>query len=312
MNSQRTGRPAAHRPDETDRPEETDRPDEMNRPDETDRLDLDRFHREHWRRRPVVLRGCGPRFLAPALTWSDVTALEARLDGDTSGAGVHRRPDGSVLFVNQAQHTVPELAAACGKLAGLFGWDECTADLSVTRGGGAGIGCHFDHSDNFVVQQQGSKSWRVGLPGDTGRERQRKRMLETKGFVPSGRLPGRPWEVVLHPGDVLYLPLFAPHEGVENPDGADEGSVSVSFSYNARSALSTHLKPLLRALTAQDAWWEPLPLDGADPERLEAALVAALRSVTGPAPEPADHPAEPAEGRPEPAGQRQGQGRGEA
>ena len=298
----------------TQRTERTD----THRPDETDRLDLDRFHRDHWRRRPVVLRGCGPRFLAPALTWSDVTALEARLEGDTSGAGVHRRSDGTVLFVNQAQHTVPQLAAACEKLAALFGWDECTADLSVTRGGGAGIGCHFDHSDNFVVQQQGSKSWRVGLPEHTSRERQRRRMLETKGFVPSGRLPQRPWEVVLHPGDVLYLPLFAPHEGVENPDGADEGSVSVSFSCNARSALGTHLKPLLRALAAQDAWWEPLPLDGADPERLEAALVRALRTITRPAPEPAEPPeqraeaarhaappdqhAEPAARRAEPAG----------
>lgn len=290
MSTQRSDETQARRPDATDRL----------RPDEMDRLDLDRFYRDHWRRRPVVLRGCGRDFLAPAVRWSDITALEARLEGDTSGAGVHRRPDGTVLFVNQAQRTVPELAAACERLAGLFGWDECTADLSVTRGGGAGIGCHFDHSDNFVVQQQGSKSWLVGLPEHTSRERQRKRMLETKGFVPSGRLPQRPWEVVLHPGDVLYLPLFAPHEGVENPDGPDEGSVSVSFSHNARSALGSHLEPLLRALAAQDAWWEPLPLAGPDTERLEAALVRALRDVTRPAPEdPAAHQEgqDPAAGR---------------
>ncbi|MEW2560323.1 JmjC domain-containing protein [Streptomyces griseorubiginosus] len=250
------------------------------RPDEIDRFDPELFYRDHWRRRPLVLRGCGKTFLAPPLEWSDVEALEARLDGDTSGAGVHRRPDGSVLFVNQAQHTMPELAVSCTRLADLMGWEECTADLSVTRGSGAGIGCHFDHSDNFVVQQQGSKSWLVGLPEHTGRERQRKRMLETKGFVPSGRFPEPPWQVVLHPGDVLYLPLFAPHEGVEDPDGPAQGSVSVSFSYNARNALGSHLKPLLRALAAEDAWWQPLPLAGADPDRLEEALLRALRNVT--------------------------------
>ncbi|MFE2424026.1 JmjC domain-containing protein [Streptomyces hokutonensis] len=252
---------------------------EARQPDEIDRFDPERFYRDHWRRRPFVLRGCGGNLLAPALEWSDIAELEARLDGDVSEAGVHRRPDGTVLFVNQAQHTMPELAEACARLADLMGWDECTADLSVTRGSGAGIGCHFDHSDNFVVQQQGSKSWLVGLPEHTGRERQRKRMLETKGFVPSGRFPVPPWQVVLHPGDVLYLPLFAPHEGVEDPDGSSEGSVSVSFSYNARSALGSHLKPLLRALAAEDAWWEPLPLNGPDPDRLEEALLRALRTA---------------------------------
>lgn len=249
---------------------------------ETDRFDLDLFYREHWRRRPVLWRGCGPRFLAPALGWSDIEALERRLEGAPQepgpGAQVRRRPDGAVLFVNQAQHTLPELADACAKLTGLFGWDECTADLSVTRGRGAGIGCHFDHSDNFVVQQQGSKTWLVGLPEDTAPERQRSRMLETKGFVPAGRLPEEPFRAELHPGDVLYLPLFAPHEGVEG-DGSG-GSVSVSFSYNARSALSRHLKPLLGALSREPAWWQPMPLGPPDTERLEDALRRALRTVT--------------------------------
>ncbi|MFE9727293.1 JmjC domain-containing protein [Streptomyces sp. NPDC005794] len=249
---------------------------------ETDRFDLPHFYREHWRRRPVLWRGCGPRFLAPALDWPDIEALERRLEGTPqepgSGAQVRRRPDGAVLFVNQAQHTLPELADACAKLTDLFGWDECTADLSVTRGRGAGIGCHFDHSDNFVVQQRGSKTWLVGLPEDTAPERQRSRMLETKGFVPSGRLPEEPFRAELRPGDVLYLPLFAPHEGVEGNDG--EGSVSVSFSYNARSALSQHLKPLLSALSREPAWWQPMPLGAPDTERLGEALSRALRAAT--------------------------------
>ncbi|MFE7765188.1 JmjC domain-containing protein [Streptomyces sp. NPDC057438] len=249
---------------------------------ETDRFDLDLFYREHWRRRPVLWRGCGPRFLAPGLDWPDIEVLEGRLartpQAEESGAQVRRRPDGAVLFVNQAQHTLPELADACAKLADLFGWDECTADLSVTRGSGAGIGCHFDHSDNFVVQQQGSKTWLVGLPEHTASERQRARMLETKGFVPSGRLPEEPYSAVLHPGDVLYLPLFAPHEGVEG-EGSD-GSVSVSFSCNAQSALSRYLKPLLSALSREPAWWQPLPLGVPDVDRLEDALRRVLRTVT--------------------------------
>src|SRR4051812_47206186 len=31
-------------------------------PDEIDRFDPERFYRDHWRRRPFVLRGCGGNF----------------------------------------------------------------------------------------------------------------------------------------------------------------------------------------------------------------------------------------------------------
>ncbi|WJY54426.1 cupin domain-containing protein [Streptomyces chengbuensis] len=251
---------------------------------ETDVLDVAEFRRECWRRRPVVWRGRGADFLAPALDWAQVAELEERLAATGHGqAAVHRSDDGQVLFVNQAQHVMPVLRAACTVLADRFGWAECTADLSVTRGRGAGIGCHFDHSDNFVVQQQGAKDWLVGLPAHTSEARQRKRMLETKGFVPTGRLPSEPFRVRLEAGDVLYLPVFAPHEGVETPPGpgtgAEPGSVSVSFSCNAESALGRYLRPLVRRLSEQREWWEPLPTDGPDTDRLDRALLRALREV---------------------------------
>lgn len=248
-------------------------------PMESDALDVAGFYRHAWRRRPMVWRGCGSAFLSPALDWPEVTELEQRLGECGDGHGVRRSPDGSVLFVNQAQQVLPELARACTALAAAFDWEVCTADLSVTRHPGAGIGCHFDHSDNFVVQQQGSKRWRVGLPEDTTPRRQRARMLETKGFIPSGTLPERPLEVELLPGDVLYLPVFAPHEGVES--ATDRGSISVSFSYNATSALGRHLKALLRRLSEEDAWWEPLPVDGPDTARLEESLGRAFADILG-------------------------------
>ena len=244
---------------------------------ESDRLDVPAFYEHVWRRRPMIWRGCGSDFLAPSLDWPRIAEVEQLSDEGLGASQARRSPDGKVLFVNQAQHTLPELATACGALAETFGWSECTADLSVTRGQGAGIGCHFDHSDNFVVQQRGSKSWRVGLPTDTAPHRQRARMLETKGFVPSGTLPKETREVELFPGDVLYLPLFAPHEGVES--AADDGSISVSFSHNAQSAISRLLKPLLRRLSEEEAWWGPVPLDGSDPDQLAQALHRALVDV---------------------------------
>ncbi|MBU7597561.1 cupin domain-containing protein [Streptomyces sp. P38-E01] len=246
---------------------------------ESERLDIAAFYEHVWRRRPMVWRGCGADFLSPPLDWERVAEVERLPVRELGAAEARLSPDRTVLFVNQAQHAVPELDAACLALAEEFGWEECTADLSVTREQGAGIGCHFDHSDNFVVQQQGSKSWRVGLPSDTAPRRQRARMLEAKGFVPSGTLPPEVPQVRLEPGDVLYLPLFAPHEGVES--ASEEGSISVSFSCNARSALGSWMGPLMRRLSLEPEWWGPVPLDGPDPGRLSAALHRAFEDVLG-------------------------------
>jgi 50S ribosomal protein L16 3-hydroxylase len=243
---------------------------------ETRTLDVEHFYRDHWRRRPVVWRGGAGAFLDPALNWSEVETLE-RDWGTDPPPNVRRRPDGGVLFAQHVQTLLPRFGAACRAVARRFGWDHCTADLSVTRGPGAGVGPHFDQSDNFVVQQQGTKSWRVGTPGDTPRERQRLRMLETAGFVPSSRLAATCPTVELHPGDVLYLPIFAPHEGVEAP--GQGGSLSVTFAHNADSAWGRYARDLMRELSRRPAWWRPLPLEGPDPGGLAEELTDALRRV---------------------------------
>lgn len=241
-------------------------------------LDIAEFYRNNWRRRPVVWRGCAHQFLATPLDWVEVETLDAELAGGGGGdTDVRRSPDGTIQFFNQAQHALPRLARVCAGIAARFGWETCTADISVTRGPGAGIGCHFDFNDNIVVQQHGAKRWQVGLPEHTAPARQRARMLEIEGFVPRSRLPEHPFEVDLRAGDVLYLPLFAPHQGVDSTSGG--GSISVSFSYNSENALQRYIKPLLRQLSRNKAWWGPIPLDGPEEAELTEALRQALAEV---------------------------------
>jgi 50S ribosomal protein L16 3-hydroxylase len=237
-------------------------------------FDVDQFYVEHWRRRPVLLIGCADSFVDPAVGWPEVQRLRENVDPHADQS-VRERADGRVLFVNQVQMHSTRLKEATDRLAELMGWDHCSADLSVTRGAGTGIGAHFDHSDNFVVQQQGVKSWLVGHPEDTPERHRRARMLEVAGFVPHAQFPHQPLSALLKPGDVLYLPIFAPHEGVQA--SGDDGSISVSFSYNAESALSRYGRSILSVASEHPSWWKPLPLTGTDAEELMATLRDAVR-----------------------------------
>lgn len=84
---------------------------------------------------------------------------------------------------------------------------------------GRGLGAHFDGHDNIVVQIAGFKRWRVGpgpelpfeivplLPFETRDEMLRHRVPE-----PPYTHPGRLEEIILSPGDVLYVPRGTIHD----------------------------------------------------------------------------------------------------
>lgn len=241
-------------------------------------MDLDEFYAEFWRARPVVYRGVGPGLLAPAVTHAESLAIRAAAPPEANRLVV--RSDDRVFFVNQVDRDSRRIKQACAEFSRRMGWDHCTADLSVTDAADGGIGPHFDHSDNFVVQQQGVKHWRVGLPSDTPQAHRRLRMLDAEGFVPRAQESALVSAVDLRPGDVLYLPLFAPHRGEQ---AGCEPSVSVSLSYNAENALSRFLAPVLERLRDDPRWWQPLALDIANhPLRVAAArLEEATKADSG-------------------------------
>ena len=221
---------------------------------ERDLFDKAEFYRLFWRRSSVVYRGEAFRMLNLRLGSEDAMALAAvaRTASITSVVG---RADGGMTFVNQVQRVSPRLRDAARTLDAELGWRSTTFDLSVSTTAGVGIGCHFDHSDNLVLQQEGAKLWRVGSPEDTGNDARRARMLEVHDFVPTTPAPGGD-AVLLAAGDMLYVPLFAPHEGI-----AKGPSVSVSASFNAESPASLLGHALMSELSRATVWWSPLPLD---------------------------------------------------
>ena len=72
---------------------------------------------------------------------------------------------------------------------------------------GAGVGAHIDQYDVFIVQGKGQRRWQVGAkPKHSSRFYPHPKLQQTDEFEPI-------IDVVLHSGDVLYIPPGFPHKG---------------------------------------------------------------------------------------------------
>lgn len=122
-------------------------------------------------------------------------------------------------------------------------------DSVRTRAGSSGgIGSHFDHSDNFIFQASGEKTWRLHSPEVIPEEVIRKRLNGDPG-VGSFAMPEKAVKYSLKPGDALYVPLCWLHEGKSDSD-----SLSISWVCNIDTPLTT-LLPLLMQFLAQSHIW---------------------------------------------------------
>jgi len=69
------------------------------------------------------------------------------------------------------------------------------------------VGAHIDQYDVFIVQGKGQRRWQVGAkPKHSSRFYPHPKLQQTDEFEPI-------IDVVLHPGDVLYIPPGFPHKG---------------------------------------------------------------------------------------------------
>lgn len=186
-----------------------------------DELSVERFFAEYWRRQPLYLKGGAESFLGRRWTTEDFDAAREALRTAESRAVVRERPD-DVTFIEEVSAIEGDLAARMRGLGELFGTPEPWCDTIRTYRPG-GIGAHYDHSDNFVLQQEGIKYWRLAPPSWVPRSDYARRMMGHPG-VGHQELPDRDVvEFVLEPGDLMYIPLMWLHSGV-----SEEHSLSLS------------------------------------------------------------------------------------
>lgn len=214
-------------------------------------LSFERFMSAHWRRSPLHVRGGARALIRQTFNADQFERLRATLAAE--GATGVRSCDESVVFIEAIDRAEPSMRDTARNLATLFGLPSAWFDAVRTHTV-SGIGSHFDHSDNFVLQQEGRKIWRLSPPDCLPEGARARRMLGDKSVGAAPIDSDSVSEFVLEPGDLLYMPLFWIHEGV-----SDGPSLSLSLVCPAVAFRTVFLRSLEAEMARRGLGWNPAP-----------------------------------------------------
>lgn len=157
--------------------------------------------------------------------------------------------------------------------------DLCKArSIAYATPAGCGTRLHFDANANFIIQIQGSKTWRLA-PNDsvdypterfTTGSLEMPAALENQCHAPLlDVLPEDDYlEFVMEPGCVLFVPRGYWHETT-----TEENSLSLNFTFSQPTWADVFTKSLQELLLRSPEWRELADgLEGADKERQEQAV----------------------------------------
>lgn len=171
----------------------------------------DVFLNEYWRRKPLLLKRGASNVVPDAYTDEAFERCVRVLSAEGAG-GIHVRPE-ELTFAENLSRADPALLQIATRFAAIFGVPTAWFD-GVQTFGPSGIGAHFDHSDNFVLQQHGMKSWTLAPPNTLPRGDLAQRMFNVPGVGSAEMIEESCLEFELSPGDLLYIPLFWAHRGI--------------------------------------------------------------------------------------------------
>jgi 50S ribosomal protein L16 3-hydroxylase len=251
------------------------------------------FMRRHWQKRPLLVRQAIADFkplLSPAQLFelAGRQEVESRLIARTAG-GRRNEPAWHMRHGPFSRRALPPLKrpgwtllvqgvdlhhSGAHELMQRFRFipDARLDDLMISYASeGGGVGPHFDSYDVFLLQASGSRRWQIGAQSD----------LSLQDGVPLKILrefePQQ--EMVLHAGDMLYLPPRYAHDGVAVPsaDGSNAACMtySIGFRAPARQELAGALLTRL-ADRAQDELNDLAPMLYRDPSQQATSAPAAV------------------------------------
>lgn len=255
------------------------------------------FLRDHWQRRPLLIRGAIPDFQSP-LEPDELAGLaceeniEARLveeqgpdgpwqvsHGPFDEATFARLPEQDwTLLVQAVDHYVPEVAELLETFDFLPSWRLDDIMVSYAPPGGS-VGPHVDQYDVFLLQASGQRRWQLG--GKVGDDAPILKGIDLRILETFEVEADADW--VLEPGDMLYLPPGWAHHGVSQ--SSDCMTFSVGFrAPSADEAVTSYadyigeqLPPSLRYADAGMAPpADPAELDDAALERMRALILETL------------------------------------
>ena len=161
--------------------------------------------------------------------------------------------DGATMVLQSLQRYWPPLTRLCRDLE-LSLTHPVQVNAYVTPPASRGLGLHADEHDVFVLQVHGRKRWEVYQPGPSGDPK-----------APGERL----LDIVLEPGDCLYVPFGFPHAVWTERSASAHLTVGV-LTYRWRELLGDAVARVLD----DPAFTESLPSGFADEPAALAGAVA--------------------------------------
>lgn len=194
------------------------------------------FLKEYWQKKPLLIKGGFANFEDP-IEVEELAGLameediESRLikNHDDKWKSYHGpfedfsllTETNSTLLVQAVDHWHPFAAELLEPFRFIPNWRIDDLMISYSTPGG-GVGPHLDQYDVFIIQGEGKRHWRVGMPDSSLREfAQNKSLLQVEQF-------NAIIDEVLEAGDILYIPPGCPHEGY-----AVENALNYSIGFRA-------------------------------------------------------------------------------
>lgn len=202
-------------------------------------FDRDTFLSEYWQKKPLVIRSAftNPYFIEAnelaGLACEDV--IESRIiqqknqqwqveQGPFAESVFTQLPEQDwSLLIQAVDHWVPEVADILEAFDFLPQWRLDDVMVSYAPKGGT-VAPHYDFYDVFLIQGEGQRRWQVGQVCDSNSplipDTSVKILTEFEPLL----------DVVLEPGDILYVPAKHAHYGV-----SIESSLTYSVGFRAPS-----------------------------------------------------------------------------
>ena len=218
------------------------------------------FMRRYWQKKPLLIRQAIPGFKPPVaiaaikklarrddvesrLIWRENGEWQmengpfARLPKDNEG-------DWTLLVQSVDLHS-----DAAAELMQQFRFipDARLDDVMISIAShGGGVGPHFDSYDVFLLQAAGQREWRYGHQKDLSLEPGLPLKILSR-FEPEA-------SAVLSPGDMLYLPPQAAHDGIAVGDGCMTISIGFARPRRPRWRAGCWKRPPTRSWRASACW----------------------------------------------------------
>ncbi len=161
----------------------------------------------------------------------------------------HAVEQGKTLLINSMQNRWPAIATMCRNLEGFFGCPIHTY-LLLTPPGAQGLAAHYDAYEIFVLQIDGTKQWRFyGVARELP-------LANDQAEVPRDRLGPPTKELLLQPGDLLYMPRGHVHEAFTS----DRPSLHLTVGLRVYRWQDLLLQALAGAAGADVRFRESLPV----------------------------------------------------